>query len=250
MSDLREPTLIQSVQRAFRLLEAVSDLDERATAKALAHRTRIALPTAYHLLRTLVHEGYLQRLGDGTYTLGHRMDVVVGRGGPARAVAQARPALEWLRDELRSPVYLALHHDGEIVIAEIVDSPKVPRIDLWVGIHDAAHATALGKCILAQLDDDQREDYLSRHPLHALTPHTLVDGRELRHRIGESARIATDREEYALGVTCAAIPIVTESVIGSIGFATPARHPDLARAGAALAEAGVRVQRALGLAHA
>ena len=34
MSDLHEPTLIQSVQRAFRLLEAVSDLDERATAKA------------------------------------------------------------------------------------------------------------------------------------------------------------------------------------------------------------------------
>lgn len=248
MSDLREPTLIQSVQRAFRLLEAVSDLDERATAKSLAHRTGIALPTAYHLLRTLVHDGYLQRLGDGTYSLGLRMDVVAGRGRPARAVAQARPALEWLRDELRSPVYLALYNDGEIAIAEIVDSPKVPPIDLWVGIHDAAHATALGKCILAHLGDDEREDYLSRHPLHALTPHTLVDGRELRHRIETSSRIATDCEEYALGVTCAAIPVVTESVIGSVGFATPVRHPDLARAGAALAEAGGRVQRALALA--
>jgi DNA-binding IclR family transcriptional regulator len=248
MSDLHEPTLIQSVQRAFRLLEAVSDLDERATAKALAHRTAIALPTAYHLLRTLVHDGYLQRLGDGTYALGQRMDAVAGRGRPARAVAQARPALEWLRDELRSPVYLALYHDGEIVVAEIVDSPRAPSIDLWVGIHDAAHATALGKCILAHLDPDEREDYLSRHPLHALTPHTLVDRAELRHRIEESSRIATDREEYALGVTCAAIPVVTDSVIGSVGFATPLRHPDLARAGAALAEAGGRVQRALALA--
>jgi DNA-binding IclR family transcriptional regulator len=242
-----EPTLIQSVQRAFRLLEAVSDLESRATAKELSRHTGIALPTTYHLLRTLVHDGYLQRLGDGTYTLGHRMDVVVGRGRPARAVAQARPALEWLRDELRSPVYLALYHDGEIVVADIVDSPRVPRIDLWVGIHDAAHATALGKCILAHLDDGDREDYLARHPLHALTPHTLVDRRELRHRIEDSSRIATDREEYALGVTCAAIPVVTESVLGSIGFASQARHPDLARAAEALAEAGGRVQRALAL---
>lgn len=248
MSDLREPTLIQSVQRAFRLLEAVAELEERATAKALAHRTGIALPTAYHLLRTLVHDGYLQRLGDGTYALGRRMAAVADRGRPARAIAQSRPALEWLRDELRSPVYLALYDDGEIVVAEIVDSPRAPSIDLWVGIHDAAHATALGKCILAHLADGEREQYLARHPLHALTPNTLVDGRELRHQIEQSSRIATDREEYALGVTCAAFPVITESVVGSIGFATPSRHPDLARAALALAEAGGRVQRAIALA--
>ena len=248
MNHVAEPTLIQSVQRAFRLIEAVSDLRDRATAKELSHRTGIALPTAYHLLRTLVHDGYLQRLGDGTYTLGHRMDVVLGRGRPARAVAQARPALEWLRDELRSPVYLAMYDDGEIVVAEIVDSPKVPRIDLWVGIHDAAHATALGKCILARLGDGEREEYLARHPLHSLTPHTVVDSRELRHRLEDSASLATDREEYALGVVCAATPVVTETVIGSLGFATSARQPDLAPARAALVEASSRVQRALALA--
>ncbi len=248
MAQQSAPTLIQSVQRAFRLLEAVSDLQDRATAKELSHRTHIALPTTYHLLRTLVHDGYLQRLGDGTYTLGHRMEVVLDQGRPARAVAQARPALEWLRDELHSPVYLAMYDDGEIVIAEIVDSPKVPRIDLWVGIHDAAHATALGKCILAHLTDDEREEYLARHPLHALTANTVVDGRELRHQIEGSVHLATDREEYALGIACAARPVVTENVIGSIGFATLSRRPDLARASNALAEAGGRVQRALALA--
>lgn len=244
----RGPTLIQSVQRAFRVMEAVADLEGRATAKEIARRTGLALPTTYHLLRTLVHDGYVQRLADGTYILGHRMDVVLRRGRPARAVAQARPALEWLRDELRRPVYLALYDDGEVVVAEIVDSPKVPRIDLWVGIHDAAHATALGKCILARLDDAGRDDYLARHPLLSLTPNTLVDAGELLRRLRHDGPVAVDREEYALGVVCAAVPVVTGSALGAIGYATTTRRPEPGRAATALLEAGARVQRALALA--
>ena len=123
----------------------------RAHAKELARAAGLPLATTYHLLRTLAHENYLQRLDDGSYVLGHRLDVVHSHGTAARGVAHARPALEWLRDELAQRVYLARHVDGEIVIVEIVDGPKAPRIDLWVGVHDAAHATALGKSILGQL---------------------------------------------------------------------------------------------------
>jgi hypothetical protein len=162
------PTLIQSVQRALRLLEVVAERDGRAPAKELARATGLPLPTTYHLLRTLTHEGYLQRLDDGSYVLGHRIDVVRSHGTAARGVARARPALEWLRDELCSAVYLARHVDGEIVVVEIIDSPRAPRIDLWVGIHHAAHATALGKSILGQLAAADREDYLARHPLHKI----------------------------------------------------------------------------------
>lgn len=54
------PTLIGSVQRALRLLEAMS-AEGGVTAKRLARLTGIPLPTVYHLLRTLSHEGYVQR---------------------------------------------------------------------------------------------------------------------------------------------------------------------------------------------
>lgn len=243
-----QPTLIQSVQRALHLMEAVADIEGRANAKELARKVGLPLPTTYHLLRTLVHEGYLQRLPDGSYVLGHRMDVVLHRGRAVRAVSQARPALEWLRDELNSPVYLALFDRGEIVISEVVDSPRAPRIELWVGIHDAAHATALGKCILAQLDDEAREDYLSRHPLHQLTRRTTVDGRQLRAEVAGSGLLALDREEYAVGVACAAAPVRAPGVVGSVGFSTsPRRASGLERSADALADAAVRVSRALAL---
>ncbi|MEY3734892.1 MAG: hypothetical protein RL347_2251, partial [Actinomycetota bacterium] len=50
------PTLIQSVQRALHLVEAVSARQGRARAKELARDLRLGLPTTYHLLRTLTHE--------------------------------------------------------------------------------------------------------------------------------------------------------------------------------------------------
>jgi IclR family acetate operon transcriptional repressor len=209
------PTLIQSVQRALRLLEVIAEHEGRARAKEIARAAGLPLATTYHLLRTCTHEGWLQRLDDGSYVLGHRIDVVREHGTAARGVAHARPALEWLRDELGGAVYLARYVDGEVVVAEIVDSARAPRIDLWVGIHDAAHATALGKCILGQLSPADRDDYLARHPLHDLTPRTVVDRRRLRFPL--AGDVAVDDGEYAVGVCCVAAAATTEQTPGAVG---------------------------------
>lgn len=219
------PTLIQSVQRALRIIEVVAEHDGRARAKEVSRSTGLPLPTTYHLLRTCAHEGWLQRLDDGSYVLGHRIDVVRGHGTAARGIAHARPALEWLRDTLGGAVYLARYLDGEVVVAEIVDSVRAPRIDLWVGMHDAAHATALGKCILGQLPGAERDDYLARHLLHDLTPRTVVDRRLLRLPAG--GEIAVDDGEYAVGVSCLAAPVTTGRDVGALGIVVPSR--DVAR---------------------
>jgi IclR family acetate operon transcriptional repressor len=217
--DEHSPTLIQSVQRALRLVEAVGASDGRAQAKELARAVGLSLSTTYHLLRTLTHEGYLRRLDDGSYVLGPALTQVASQSQVAAALARARPAMQGLRDELKNPVYLAAYVDGEIAVVEIVDSPKIPSIDLWVGIHDSAHATALGKCILGVLDEDAREDYLARHPLHQLTRRTVTDRRLLEHQIGQSAALARDDEEYALGVHCLATPVVTSEFVGAVAVA-------------------------------
>src|SRR3954468_13253429 len=107
------PTLIQSVQRALRLLELVAEHEGRARAKEIARAAGLPLATTYHLLRTCTHEGWLQRLDDGSYVLGHRIDVVRKQGAAARGVAHERPALEWLRDEVVGAVSLACYVEGE-----------------------------------------------------------------------------------------------------------------------------------------
>ncbi len=239
------PTLIQSVQRALRLLEVIAEHGGRARAKEIARAAGLPLATTYHLLRTCAHEGWLQRLDDGSYVLGHRIDVVRSRGSAARGVANARPALEWLRDELGGAVYLARYAEGEIVVAEIVDSPRARRIDLWVGVHDAAHATALGKCVLGQLPPSGREEYLSRHPLHDLTPRTVVDRRRLR--LPPPGGLAFDEGEYALGVCCLAAPVDDGAGVAAVAVISAPAELRRPRVQAALLTGAERVSRALAL---
>ena len=62
---MAQPTLISSVQRALRLLEAVAASADAVPAKKLARLTGLPLPTTYHLLRTLVYEGYLRKAENG-----------------------------------------------------------------------------------------------------------------------------------------------------------------------------------------
>src|SRR5581483_6849276 len=107
----------------------------------------------YHLLRTLAHEGYVSRLTNGVWVLGDRLEALYGQSRTQQLLARIRPTLIALRDELGVASYFGMHEDGEIRIIDIADGPRTPRVDLWVGFDDAAHATAIGKCVLAQLGE-------------------------------------------------------------------------------------------------
>ncbi|MFJ1730618.1 IclR family transcriptional regulator [Streptomyces sp. NPDC088254] len=218
------PTLITSVQRAFRLLEAVGAHENGAPAKQLARETALPLATAYHLLRTLVHDGYVRKLDDGVFVLGDKLRALHTDGRGQALLSRVRPTLAALRDELSAPAYLTFYEDGEIRVAEIVDGPRTPRVDLWVGFEDAGHATALGKSVLREMEADAREDYLSRHHLADLTPRTITSRLELLRRLDVAplAPAVTDLEEYALGTVCVAVPVYSGEVIGSLGVSLPA----------------------------
>ncbi|MCX4580051.1 IclR family transcriptional regulator C-terminal domain-containing protein [Streptomyces sp. NBC_01571] len=220
------PTLIASVQRAFRLLEAVSAHENGAPAKQLARETGLPLATAYHLLRTLVHDGYIRKLDDGGFILGDKLQALHSTARGQTLLSRIRPTLAALRDELATPAYLTFYEEGEIRVAEIVDGPRAPRVDLWVGFEDAGHATALGKSVLRELDDDARNDYLSRHGLADLTPRTVTSSSELLRRLDSSpvAPAVTDLEEYALGTVCVAVPVYCGDTLGSLGVSLPAER--------------------------
>ncbi|MFJ2724090.1 IclR family transcriptional regulator [Streptomyces collinus] len=244
------PTLITSVQRAFRLLEAVSAHENGAPAKQLARETDLPLATAYHLLRTLVHDGYVRKLDDGGFVLGDRLKSLHASGRAQTLLSRIRPALAALRDELATATYLTFYEEGEIRVAEIVDGPRTPRVDLWVGFEDAGHATALGKCVLREMDREARRDYLSRHHLADLTPRTVTSATELLRRLEDSplAPAVTDLEEYTLGTVCVAVPVYSGDMIGSLGVSLPVeRHARLQDIRARLLPAADRVTRGLSL---
>jgi len=79
-----EKTLVRSLQRGLQIINVVADAGP-LHAKQIARSMRLPLPTAYHLLRTLVHDDYLVRLDDGSYVLGDRF------GNELSAMRDSRP---------------------------------------------------------------------------------------------------------------------------------------------------------------
>ncbi len=215
----RAPTLIASVSRALSVLDCIGAASRPLSAKSIARSTALSLGTTYNVLRTLAHSNYVVADSDG-FVLGPAHPALAADSS-AVALAQGRTVLNGIRDELRVAAYLGRYVDGEIELVDIVDGPQSPRVDLWVGLQDGAHATAFGKQILALVDANARLDYISRHPLQELTPFTISSPREFLRRLEARPAVSVDRQEYALGFTCLAVPVATSSWLGALAISFP-----------------------------
>ncbi len=220
-------TLIGSVQRAMRLLECVAGHQYGAPAKQLARETRLALPTAYHLLRTLVHEGYLRR-EKGLFFLGEAAERLSGSGAAQKRRSTVVDALARWRDAIGVPVYYAMYRDGEIEVMCVSDTPGTPAVEEWADFRETGHAHAIGQCLLAQLDEDARRDHLARHPVQPVTSYTVRDDQALLRRLDALRHTApvTEHQEYALGTVCAAIPVTLGTTAATMALSLPLAQAD------------------------
>ncbi|MET9396223.1 helix-turn-helix domain-containing protein [Kitasatospora sp. NPDC002965] len=223
----RQPTLISSVQRALRLLEAVGGFLQGATAKQLARAAGLPLGTTYHLLRTLTHEGYLRR-ADGRFYYGEAVDGI-GRADDRQSERfDLRARMERLRDDLGAAVYFALYRDGEVSVVDVAAGPHQPAVEPWADFRATAHAHAIGQCLLGQLPEEARRDHLARHPPVGLTPSTLAEESTVLRRLAglRPTMPVIERQEYALGTVCAAVPITVGSVVATMALSLPVAQAD------------------------
>ncbi|MDT0157584.1 IclR family transcriptional regulator C-terminal domain-containing protein [Microbacterium sp. ARD32] len=218
-------TLIASVQRALRLVDIVANSPRPLPAKVLAQQAGLTLGTTYNLVRTLVRERYLTAERDGL-VLGGSFPALSDANAAGVFVARVRESLHEVADGVGATAYLSRYDDGEVHLVDIVDAESSPRVELWVGLHSSAHATALGKQILAELSPDERADYLSRHALEELTPYTIRDRRLLLRQLERpAAAVVRDEQEYAIGYNCLAVPVRAPGLTASLAISLPTGGP-------------------------
>lgn len=225
---------VQSVTRALSALELIARQPTGASAKEVARHLDLALPTAYHLLSTLTEAGYLVHLAaDHLYGLGYRVRLL--EQGLARQLDVPAPvaeAITRLHREADAAAYYAVYREVDVVVAHVVDSDRRPRVRLLdVGFHEATHATAFGKVMLAAMNAEQRDRHLQRIGLRQLTARTITDRRSLDGHLAHVRRsgIALEFEEFQPGLACMAAPVKSPSgeVVASVAISLPA--PELPR---------------------
>ncbi|CAM5641140.1 MULTISPECIES: IclR family transcriptional regulator [Streptomyces] len=219
MGDQAGPEPTVSVRQDLRLLEAAGTHPGGASVQQLARAAGMPELTARRLLHELARDGYLDEFDDGAFALHERGPGLRPAGDGLASPEHIRPLLSSLRDKLSAAVYLTLYDEGEIRVLEIVDSPRTPRVNVWVSFQEAGHATALGKSVLRELDPEARANYLARHSLADLTPRTITRREELLRELDAPAGpLSMDRGEYSRGTTCVAVPVYSADQVGSIGI--------------------------------
>lgn len=218
------------IHRTFSVLEAVA-ASGSATAKEVALRLEIPLPSVYRLLHELVDAQYLVHLKEEhCFELGPKC-FDLGLSFRQRLVAPSaiRQATDELHRTIGAAAYFAVYRGSDIVLTYLSDCEKHPRLrPLRFGFHEAAHATAFGKILLSEMAQEQREAYLQARGMPVLTPHTIVRPDLLSvHLHGVSTHgIAWEREEFLPRQTCAAVPVRNGSgvSVGALAVSMPSRR--------------------------
>jgi DNA-binding IclR family transcriptional regulator len=159
----------------LKVLEVVGESPSGLTTKQIARRCEITVAAAYRMLRTLAHTGYVLRREDGGYMLGLAVadrfrELVVAMRGPVEVSEVLRSAAA----ETGYSHYMATFVSGRVAITATAEGPRSPYLeDLVPGFDDGAHATALGKTLLATLEPRQRIGYLKEQGMRAFTQATL-----------------------------------------------------------------------------
>ncbi len=250
--------MIQSVERAARILAVLGSGTPRLGVTEIAERVGLAKPTVHGLLRTLEKHGLVAQDDDtGKYSLGPAV-LLLGNAYLDGSELRARSLLwaESLAQRTNEAVWVASLSGSRVIVLHHVFRPDNTVQILEVGAAIPWHACALGHAIVANLADAGRAAALAAD-LAPLTGRTKTTRVALSRVVNQVRRqgFAVEDQEATVGDAGIAAPIfgrdtVVAGAIGVVGAAdrllAQATRDELVRA---VQEAARAISRDLGAAR-
>lgn len=225
--DARERGGVQSIERAFRILEEIARNRQGIGLSELSRRVGLHNSTAFHLVKTMVALGYVRQLADSKrYSVGRPLFALAASClDDIELVRVATPVLETLSRATGECSHIAVRSGDNVVIVARTAGTGAFQMTDRVGVVRPAYCTGLGKVLLAALTDEQLDRYLEVTELRPLTPRTITDRARLREEIVSVRRLgmAFDDCEFDAEVRCVAVPVrdFSGQVTGAIGISGP-----------------------------
>jgi IclR family acetate operon transcriptional repressor len=200
---------VQSLERAFVILETMADAGGVISLSQLAANAGLPLPTIHRLVRTLVDLGYVRQEASRQYSLGPRL-IRLGETTSRMLGRWARPHMERVAQELGESVNLALLDGDQVVyVGQVMASQNSMRMFTEVGRRVLPHSTGVGKVIMAEMDPEEVGALLARTGMPARTEHTITTPEAMAAEL-QAVRergYALDEGEQEVGVRCVAVAV-------------------------------------------
>lgn len=251
-SDLAGAGRVQSLERAFQILNFLADHPSGASVAELCDATGLARATVTRFLASLADQGAAVRVNRGrAWGLGPAIVHLARAVAPlTELVDRAHPLLEWVAQRTREAAMLGIPVGP--FAGQIVDEVMAPRL---LGVASSkgqtltTPASALVRQMLAELPDDELRARLAQMKVERLTPSTLVDASDLLdaiHRVQEEG-VCVIVDEFEEGLAAISVPVRREGILAAmIGIYMPTARltqATQARAEQALRSAAARLAR-------
>ncbi|WP_169810714.1 IclR family transcriptional regulator [Nocardia beijingensis] len=225
------------------ILDVFDDRSVRMRLDEVVEHTHLPRSTCYRILEQLVRLHWLRQRPSG-YALGPRAIRLGGHDAHDDLRVAARPVLEELQAQTGATVYLGVLDFDEVVYLDRVAHPPVSVSVLSVGHRAPAHATALGKAMLASLSPEEVDAVLTGR-LRPCTSATITELPVLRaelRRIRGRRGLAFEREEHRRGMFgVGAVVRVGDGIPGALAASAAAGVAPIERAAPLVLEAARRI---------
>lgn len=216
------PSAVQSIQRAFSILEAMAAAGGEIGVSGLAAATGLPLPTIHRAVKTLMALGYVRQETNRRYSLGARL-LYLGDAAGRGLGAWARPRLILLADLCGESVNLAVLDADRVVYISQAPSRHSMRMFTEIGRQVLPHATAVGKAMMAMMERQEVLALLERTGLPRYTDSTFTATSDLCASLDITAArgYALDEGEQEVGVRCVAMALPYEGLRAAISISGP-----------------------------
>ncbi|MTI70448.1 MAG: IclR family transcriptional regulator [Firmicutes bacterium] len=206
---------IQSIDRTVMILNYIAKHNNNVRFIDISNDLNLKKGTLHGILSTLEYNNLLSKDKDtNRYSLGiklYEFGKIYEEDFSIKKIV--RPYLEKLGEKFSETIHLAIESDYEVLYIDRVKSSHSVRMASKIGHNDPLYCSAIGKVILANMENERLKYYLENYRLYKRTENTITDKKNLKNELDKIKNdgYSIDNEELEAGLICVASPIKNQS---------------------------------------
>jgi len=231
LSDAAGPDFLEALARGLRVIEVFGQDRKQLTLSDAAKLVDLPRASVRRTLHTLVQLGYAES-NDRLFRLTPRVLNLARAYLQSNAISDIiQPAVERLSVAAGESCSAAVLDGGEVMMIAHASPKRIIPVSAQIGFRLPATASALGRVLLAALDDDELERFLARADTPKITKFTVVGKDELRQSILKVRKdgYALSDQEVEVGFRSIAIPLrkLDGRIIAALNIGVHSEHTPL-----------------------
>lgn len=215
---------VSTLKKGLLVLELVQQMQGITLANVMV-KLDLSKSTAFRLLTTLEDLNYVYKIQSQYFFNDKKFRQE--QDNHSNNYWTSLHSIYQVAQSLQMSTYVGKIDDTDLVMTQVLHKPFLNAADEEIRNRSKVHLSALGKVILAHIEEDQLNLLLNKMALEPATENTFQDSQLFRYHLKaiKENGFAFDDEERNVGIRCVAVPVFRdEEVIAALAIAAPAEQ--------------------------